>query len=112
FPNQSYFTYFGATNAFVSTLPDLLDQLDALVTGSLFATDRTPGPETLLGSRLHDGSVYGYGTPLNGYCPCRSAGGGNGIVPAAVGRRPFGLGAALLVQRYPDGIDVIVRFNS
>lgn len=111
FPNVSYYTYFGAEFAVVSTSTDLLDLLDALVAGDLFTTDRTPTPERLLGARLLDGSVGASGAPLNGYCPCESAG-GNTLDVAAVGRRPTGLGTYVAMIRFPDGISVVLHFNS
>jgi CubicO group peptidase (beta-lactamase class C family) len=110
-PNVAYYTYFGAVQAVVSTGTDLLDLLDALVTGTLFTTDRTPAPERLLGARLLDGSVYGLGIPINGYCPCESAG-GNGMDVAAVGRRPHGVGTNVTMVRFTDGISVVLHFNS
>ena len=111
FPNVSYYTYFGAVMAVVSTSTDLLDLLDALVAGDLFTTDRTPGPDRFLDARLLDGSVYGLGIPLNGYCPCESAG-GDTLNVAAVGRRPHGLGTNVTMVRFEDGISVVLHFNS
>jgi CubicO group peptidase (beta-lactamase class C family) len=110
-PNVAYFTYFGAVHAVVSTSTDLLDLLDALVTGTLFTTDRTPKPERLLGARLLDGSVYGLGTPLNGYCPCEGAA-GNGMNVTAVGRRPSSIGTHVTMVRFDDGISIVLHFNS
>ena len=89
----------------------MLDLLDALVAGDLFTTDRTPGPDRFLDARLLDGSVYGLGIPLNGYCPCESAG-GDTLNVAAVGRRPHGLGTNVTIVRFPDGISVVLQFNS
>jgi CubicO group peptidase (beta-lactamase class C family) len=110
-PSISYYTYFGAVQALVSTSTDLLDLLDALVAGALFTTDRAPTPERLVPTRLLDGTVYGLGTPLNGFCPCEDAA-GNGMTVTAVGRRPSGVGTNVTLVRFSDGISVVLHFNS
>ena len=112
FPNVSYFTYFGAVNAVGSTNTDLLDLLDALVTGELFTTERVPGPDHFLGARIFDGSVFGFDLPINGYCPCDSAGASNGVEVATVGRQPGAVGTSSFILRYPDGISIVLHFNS
>jgi hypothetical protein len=40
----AYFTWHTATLAAVSSVPDLLDLLDAWQSGELFTSDRTPSP--------------------------------------------------------------------
>jgi CubicO group peptidase (beta-lactamase class C family) len=110
-PNTAYFTYFGASIAVVSTSTDLLDLLDAFVANDLFTTDRSPGPERFVSARMVDGTVYGVGTPINGYCPCASAA-GNGLTVAAMGRRPTSLTTNVSIIRFPDGISVVLHFNS
>ena len=80
YPNVSYYTYYGADPCRrLERATDLLDLLDVFDTGELFTAERVPGPEHFLGARIFDGSVYGYGLPFNGYCPCESAGAGNGL---------------------------------
>ncbi len=110
FPNVSYYTYFGAAKALVSTSTELLDLLEALVAGDLFTTDRIPDTDRFLDERQL-GSVYGLGAPLNGYCPCESAGEGR-LDVAAVGRRGQSLGSTVAMIRFDDGISVVLHFNS
>ena len=112
YPNVSYYTYYGPIRAAVSNTTDLLDLLDAFDTGELFTAERVPGPEHFLGARIFDGSVHGYGLPFNGYCPCESAGAGNGLDVATIGRQPSSVGQSLFMLRYPDGVSIVLHFNS
>ena len=111
-PNTSYNTYLGATSSMVASVGDLLDLLDAWMAGSLFTTDRVPTADRFPTDRpLNDGvDISGEGVPLNGYCPCTPEGDGN--VPAIIGRTPKGFGTDLHVLAYPDGISVILHYNS
>jgi CubicO group peptidase (beta-lactamase class C family) len=115
FPLTAYFTWHTATLAAVSSVPDLLDLLDAWQTGDLFTTDRTPSPERFGPERATSPSEIisydGLGVPFNGYCPCTAAGDGHEVT--AIGRTPTGniVGTDTHALRYADGITVVVHFN-
>jgi CubicO group peptidase (beta-lactamase class C family) len=116
FPTTAFFTWHTATFAAVSTVPDLLDLLDAWHAGALFTADRTPGPGRFGSDRatsVGDPASYdGLGVPFNGYCPCTVSGDGHEV--AAIGRTPAGrvVGSDAYIFRYEDGISVVVQFNS
>lgn len=112
FPNTSFNTYLLATSSVVSTVPDLLDLLDGWTESTLFTTDRRPTPDRFPSDRpVNDGSdLRGLGVPLNGYCPCTPAGDGNEA--SFVGRTPKGPGTDNHVLAYPDGISVVLHYNS
>lgn len=116
FPGTAFFTFHTATTAAVSSVPDLLDLLDVWQEGSLFSTERVPGPERFGAERatsVTDPVSYdGLGVPFNGYCPCSPAEGGHDVT--AVGRTPAWtvLGSDAHVLRYADGTSVVLHFNS
>jgi CubicO group peptidase (beta-lactamase class C family) len=115
FPLTAYFTWHTATMAAVSSVPDLLDLLDAWQSGELFTTERTPDPERFSPERATSTSETisydGLGVPFNGYCPCTSSGDGHEVT--AIGRTPNGaiVGTDTHALRYADGITVVVHFN-
>lgn len=112
FPNTSFNTYLSATSSVVSTVPDLLDLLDGWTQGTLFTTDRRPTADRFPSDRpTNDGTdLRGLGVPLNAYCPCTPEGEGNSA--SFVGRTPKGLGSDSHVLAYPDGISVVLHYNS
>jgi CubicO group peptidase (beta-lactamase class C family) len=115
FPLTAYFTWHTATMAAVSSVPDLLDLLDAWQSGKLFTTERTPDPERFGPERATSTgetvSYDGFGVPFNGYCPCTASGDGHEVT--AIGRTPTGniVGTDTHALRYADGITVVVHFN-
>jgi CubicO group peptidase (beta-lactamase class C family) len=117
-PLTAYFTYAPAEDAFVSTVPDLLDLLDTWVDGtwrpgatpptpSMFPTDRMPPAEY-----VGDPARYvGLDVPYTGYCPCQSTSDGN--APDAIGRRPATFGTDVHLFHYPDDdISIALQYNS
>jgi CubicO group peptidase (beta-lactamase class C family) len=97
------------SNAVITTVPDLLELLDAWSTGDY------PGGIRATSSNFPtlDGQVdafLGRGVPFNGYCPCEPA--ADGITPAVTGRQPNGIGNNLYVYNYADGISVVLQYNS
>lgn len=114
FDATSFLTWSRATQAGASSVPDLLDLLDAWAAGSLFATDRTPDPGRFGADRATSAtdptSYVGLGIPFNGYCPCVPEGDGHDVT--AIGRTPGGLGTLTYLYRYADGISIVLHFNS
>ena len=116
YPFTAYLTWHAATFNGVSSVPDLLDLLDAWQSGALFRTDRTPGPDRFSPERATSAvdpvSYEGLGVPFNGYCPCTPSGAGHDVT--AIGRTPgtHVLGVDMHAIRYADGITVVVHFNS
>ena len=116
FPLTAYLTWHAATFSGVSSVPDLLDLLDAWQSGALFRTDRTPGVDRFSPERATTAvdpvSYEGLGVPFNGYCPCTPSGAGHDVT--AIGRAPSAHrpGVDTHAIRYADGITVVVSFNS
>lgn len=112
-PTTAFFTFNRGHDTSSSTLGDLLDLLDAWVDGDLLGTDRAatathfPTPASGLTDVV---SVPGIGTPVTVYCPCTA--GAEGVAGIAIGRRPATVASTTLMLRYPDGIDVVLHFNS
>jgi CubicO group peptidase (beta-lactamase class C family) len=117
-PLIAYFTYAPAVDAFVSTVPDLLDLLDTWVDGTwrpgatpptpaAFPTDRELEPEF-----VGDLPRYlGLDVPYTGYCPCQPASNGNTV--DAIGRRPATVGTDVHLFHYPDDdISIVLHYNS
>jgi CubicO group peptidase (beta-lactamase class C family) len=115
---QAYFTYAPAEDAFVSTVPDLLDLLDTWVDGTwrsgatpptpaMFPTDRQQAAET-----VGDPPRYlGLDVPYTGYCPCQPTSDGN--IVDKIGRRPATFGTDVHLFYYPaDGISIVLQYNS
>ena len=50
-PNVAFFTYSVAESAIISTLADSLDMVEMWADGSLFTTQRVPGPAAFLPNR-------------------------------------------------------------
>lgn len=111
-PATSYFTFNTATGSVVSTLPDLLDLLDAWMEGALFADGRQPTPDDFPSERAADAGdlIVALSVPVNGYCPCEPAGEGN--TTEGIGRGPNAPGSDLWLIEYPDGISVALHYNS
>lgn len=112
FPNTSFYTYQMANSSVVSTVPDLLDLLDGWTQGTLFTTDRRPTADRFPSDRpVNDGAdLRALGVPVNGYCPCTPEGDGNEV--SFLGRAPKGLGTDSHILAYPDGISVVLHYNS
>jgi CubicO group peptidase (beta-lactamase class C family) len=96
-------------NAVITTVPDLLELLDAWSTGDYPGGVRpTSANFPLLGEQ---GDTYlGDGIPFNGYCPCEPA--AEGVTPSVTGRQPNGIGNNLYVYSYSDQISVVLQYNS
>ena len=97
------------SSAVITTVPDLLELLDAWSTGDYPGGIRA----TSANFPTLDGQVdayLGHGIPFNGYCPCEPAADGN--TPAVTGRQPNGIGNNLYVYNYPDEISVVLQYNS
>ena len=112
-PTTAFYTFNRGHDTSNSTLGDLLDLLDVWVDGVLLGTDRAATPKHFPtpASGLTDVvSVPGVGTPVTVYCPCTA--GAEGVAGIAVGRRPATVASTTLMLRYPDGIDVVLHFNS
>ena len=97
------------SNAVITTVPDLLELLDAWSTGNYPGGIRATSTNfpTLEGQV---DAYHGQGIPFNGYCPCEPAADGN--TPAVTGRQPNGIGNNLFVYNYPDEISVVLQYNS
>jgi CubicO group peptidase (beta-lactamase class C family) len=117
-PLAAYFTFAPAEDAFVSTVPDLLDLLDTWVDGtwrpgatppapSMFVTYRMPAAEY-----VGDPPRYiGLDVPYTGYCPCQLT--SDGHAPDAIGRRPATFGTDVHLFHYPDDdISIVLHYNS
>ncbi|HSB86428.1 MAG TPA: hypothetical protein VLD86_08970, partial [Ilumatobacteraceae bacterium] len=112
-PTTGYYSFYRGLNTSTSTIVDLLDLLDAWADGELLGTDRAATAEHFaVPARGLNGveSVPGTGTPLNTYCPCTA--GTQGVTGVFIGRRPDAVGSTTYMLRYPDGIDVVVHYNS
>ena len=97
------------SSAVITTVPDLLELLDAWSTGDYPGGIRaTSANFPMLGGQ---GDAYlGHGIPFNGYCPCEPA--ADGVTPSVTGRQPNGIGNNLFVFNYPDQISVVLQYNS
>ncbi|MGZ8761653.1 MAG: serine hydrolase domain-containing protein [Aeromicrobium sp.] len=110
FPGTSYYTYNTAMSSTITTVGDELDLLDVWEDGSLFSTDRRPGPVAFpveTEPNFAGSSVV----PFGGYCPCSPSPEG-GLEVDAFGRGPNGLGTSGYMLKFSDGISVVVHFNS
>jgi CubicO group peptidase (beta-lactamase class C family) len=117
-PLTAYFTYAPAEDAFVSTVPDLLDLLDTWVDGSWRPDATPPTPAAFPADRelapeyVGDPPRYlGLGVPYSGYCPCRPTSDGNAV--DAIGRRPATFGTDVHLFHYlDDDISIVLHYNS
>lgn len=114
--NVGFFTYSVADAAVLSTLADSLDMVEMWSDGSLFTTERVPGPTTFLASRRdpdpESSTVVGYGIPFNGYCPCEADGDGDGLSVTKFGRAGQTVGNDTQMLHFPDGISIVLHYNS
>ena len=113
FPTAALFTYQPTRLGVISSVPDLLDMLDAWADGSWTDGGVAPDAAMFPDSRREApaGPIIGLGVPYSGYCPCEPTDGGNQVT--AIGRRPYAVGSDLHVLRYlDDDISVVVHFNS
>jgi hypothetical protein len=110
-PDDAYLSFLAAAGSARSTLPDLLDLLDAWVTGELLGPDRAATPDRFPATDASPdmpSTVYGKGLPLLGYLTPRTGG-----EVLAIGRRPNGLGTTAFVWYFPDtGISIVMHHNS
>ena len=123
-PSDAYWSFLGAAGSATSTLPDLLDLLDAWVTGELLGTNRAATPDKFRPDNAHPEApttIIGQGIPVDGYCdprtgtelkhPCTP--GKRGLDVMAIGRQPNGVGTTLFLWYFPDtGISIAMHHNS
>jgi len=117
FANTSYFTFNIAEASITSTLPDLLDLLDAWRGNKLFTTPRSTEASHFPAGRVEEGpavgdssTIIGQGVPFNGYCPCVAN--GTGFKVDAIGRKPSAVGGHLEMVSFADGTSIVFHFNS
>jgi CubicO group peptidase (beta-lactamase class C family) len=114
----AYFTYAPAEDAFVSTVPDLLDLLDTWADGTWRAGATPPAPTMFPANRQldleHPGDLpryLGLDVPYSGYCPCQATSDGNSV--DKIGRRPATYGTDVHLFHYPvDDISIVLQYNS
>ena len=110
----AYRTIDPASNALITTVPDMLKLADAWSTGEYPGGVRaTPAnfPDPTGADRNGPLDDYpGQGIPFKGYCPCEPA--GDGVTPSVTGRQPNGVGNVMLVYTYPDDISIVLQYNS
>ena len=123
-PTDAYWSFLGAAGSATSTLPDLLDLLDAWVTGELLGADRAATPDKFRPDNASpDASttIVGDGIPIDGYCdprtgddleyPCTPL--DDGLNVMAIGRQPSGVGTTLYLWHFPaTGISIAMHHNS
>jgi CubicO group peptidase (beta-lactamase class C family) len=117
-PLTAYFTYAPAEDAFVSTVPDLLNLLDTWVDGTWRPGATPPTPTAFPADRELDleyvGDLpryLGLDVPYTGYCPCQPTSNGNTV--DAIGRRPATFGTDGHMFHYPDDdISIVLHYNS
>ncbi len=123
-PTDAYWSFYAAANTATSTLPDLLDLLDAWVTGELLGPDRAATPDKFQPDNASPDTsttIIGEGIPVNGYCdprtgdelqyPCTPA--DDGLDVMAIGRQPSGVGTTLYLWYFPaTGISIAMHHNS
>jgi CubicO group peptidase (beta-lactamase class C family) len=123
-PTDAYWSFLGAAGSATSTLPDLLDLLDAWVTGELLGPDRAATPDKFQPDNASPDSsttIIAEGIPVNGYCdprpgdeleyPCTPA--DDGLDVMAIGRQPSGVGTTLYLWYFPaTGISIAMHHNS
>jgi CubicO group peptidase (beta-lactamase class C family) len=114
----AYFTYAPAEDAFVSTVPDLLDLLDTWADGTWRRGATPPTPTMFPADRQldleHPGDLpryLGLDVPYSGYCPCQATSDGNTV--DKIGRRPATYGTDVHLFHYPDdAISIVLQYNS
>jgi CubicO group peptidase (beta-lactamase class C family) len=123
-PTDAYWSFLGAAGSATSTLPNLLDLLDAWVTGELLGPDRAATPDKFQPDNASPDSsttIIGDGIPVSGYCdprtgdeleyPCTPA--DDGLDVMAIGRQPSGVGTTLYLWYFPaTGISIAMHHNS
>jgi CubicO group peptidase (beta-lactamase class C family) len=120
-PTDAFFSFFAAANSATATLPDLLDLLDAWVSGELLGPDRAATPDKFRPDDPNATFISGDGIPVNGYCdprigealeyPCTPA--EEGLNVMAIGRQPNGVGTTLILWYFPaTGISIAMHHNS
>jgi CubicO group peptidase (beta-lactamase class C family) len=120
-PTDAYWSFFGAAKSATSTLPDLLDLLDAWVTGELLGPDLAATPDKFRPDDPNSTFISGNAVPVNGYCdprtgdeleyPCTPA--EEGLNVMAIGRRPDAPGTTLVLWHFPaTGISIAMHHNS
>jgi CubicO group peptidase (beta-lactamase class C family) len=120
-PTDAYFSFYGAANSATSTLPDLLDLLDAWVTGDLLGPDRAATPDKFQSDDPDATFISGDAIPVNGYCdprsgdeleyPCTPS--EEGLNVMAIGRQPNAPGTTLVLWHFPaTGISIAMHHNS
>jgi len=115
-PHVGYRTISPDLFASISTVPDLLDLVDAWGSGD-YPGGTAPTTAAFVPERqLFDdegqpGVNPALGLPFNGLCPCEP--GGDGVAPRRFGRQPSGIGTQSLMYHHPaDDIEVVLHFNS
>jgi CubicO group peptidase (beta-lactamase class C family) len=114
----AYFTYAPAEDAFVSTVPDLLDLLDTWVDGTWRPGASQPAPSAFPTDRQGDleyvGQIpryLGLDVPYTGYCPCQPTSNGNTV--DAIGRKPATFGTDVHMFHYlDDDVSIVLQYNS
>jgi CubicO group peptidase (beta-lactamase class C family) len=108
----AFYSFLGAVASARSTLPDLLDLLDAWVSGDLLGVERAaserPFP-TSEPSANGAGAVFQPGLPVLSYRITRA----DGTDVAAIGRRPNNVGTTTFLWYFPEtGISIAMNHNS
>jgi hypothetical protein len=102
------------SNALITTVPDLLELVNAWTTGEYQGGSRATSANFPASAAITDNgqvdSYLGQGIPFNGYCPCEPL--GEGVTPSVTGRQPNGIGNVVLVYTYPDEISIVLQYNS
>ena len=110
--STAFYSFLGAAASARSTLPDLLDLLDAWVTGDLLGPQHAAADRSFPESEATaNGASASYqpGLPVLTYRVTRA----DGSVVSAIGRRPNNVGTTTFVWYFPEtGISVAMHHNS